>query len=1028
MRSARPALFLLFFLSGGCGLIYQVVWMRMLGFVLGSTVLAVSTVLTAFMAGLALGSFSFGRVVDRRTDALKIYAYLEIGIGLCGLAMPTLLQGFSPVYIGLTRLLGDFGPALSLARFGVCFVLLVIPTTLMGGTLPVLSKFLVERKEVLGNNVGTLYALNTLGAVAGCFAAGFVLIGTVGVVETVYIAAVINLLVAAGTLLLNAVVARSGREAQPAAPKRERRSGVSGLALLILCAFGVSGFVSLGYEVIWARLLVFFVGNSTYAFSAMLTTFLLGLALGSFVAGKLVDRHDDPVGAFAVVEILIGLSALAGMAVLRGTLESEGLWVMREQAAAGWFGDIGKMFEASFAVMFVPTVLMGATFPLAGKAYVRSVREVGQDIGAVYSVNTLGAILGAFVAGFALLSWLGVQGAIVFLASINAVVGLFVLLANRASANRLRFIAAPALAAAVLLAAAWLPSRFVLRSDFEDRRDTVLFYQEDRAGTVKVFRKPDGHLLISVDGNTIGDTRDDLDAKQRLLAHLPLLLAREPESVLVIGLGSGITVGAMTAYEEVERIDAVEIVPGVVEGALYFGKYNRRALKQPQVDVVVADGINYLMTSQSKYDVISSDAKLNPGYTGNAVFLSSDYYRLCLEQLTDEGMMVQWIPLHLPQDSYRMVLRTFAEVFPYGSVWFFPGKHTLLVGTRQQLEIDMDRLLNRLRRPGVRKDLARFGLAHPWALLNGYRGALADIRQFAGSGPLSSWNHPYIEFRTPRGLARETAKNRAANLRAVTQLRGDVRRHLKGMTEPELEETQAAWQRYSRATDLLLAGLAQAEESGLLSYGEGMFRQALQAHPEDRRAQYWVARARGERRAVQDATAEAGDAGAWILRGNSFLTEGAFAEALEAFERAAALESENPEAYYHLGVVNEYNAGGRRYGPGLALDQAVAAYEKAISLREGYVQAHYNLGVVCQYSREGKLYGSNARIDKALASFERVVELAPGHARAYSNIGGIYFHKKRYAEARAAWEQALVADPNLRSARINLGYLNEKGL
>ncbi|MCY3761590.1 MAG: fused MFS/spermidine synthase, partial [Gemmatimonadetes bacterium] len=683
----------------------------------------------------------------------------------------------------------------------------------------------------------------------------------------------------------------------------------------------------------WALLLVFFGRNSTYAFSAMLTTFLLGLALGSFVAGKLADRHGDPVGAFAVMEILIGLSALTGMLVLRGTLEAEGLWVMREQASSGWLGDVGRMFEASFAVMFVPTLLMGATFPLAGKAYVRSVRKVGRDIGAVYSVNTLGAILGAFVAGFFLLSWLGVQGAIICLAAINALVGLFLLLVHRASANGLRFIAAPALAAAVLVAAVWLPSRLALRSDFEDSRDTVLFYREDRAGTVKVFRKPDGHLLISVDGNTIGDTRDDLDAKQRLLAHLPLLLAPEPESILVIGLGSGITAGAMTAYEDVERIDAVEIVPGVVEGALYFGKHNRRALKQPRVEVVVADGINYLMTSESKYDVISSDAKLNPGYTGNAVFLSSDYYRLCLEQLTDEGMMVQWIPLHLPQESYRMVLRTFAEVFPYGSVWFLPGRHTFLIGTRKQLEIDMDRLLNRLQRPGVGGDLARFGLAHPWALLSGYRGGLAEIRRFAGSGPVSSWNHPYIEFRTPPGLGRETARNRAANLRALAQVRGDVRRYLRGMTGLDPEATQASWQRYARGTDLLLAGLAQAEESGLLSYGEGLFRQMLQAHPEDRRAQYWLARALGERRAVQDATAEAGEARDWILRGNSFLAERAFAEALEAFERAAALEPENAEAHYHLGVVSEYNAKGRRYGPGLALDRAAASYEKAISLR-----------------------------------------------------------------------------------------------
>ena len=1025
----RPILLTLFLLSGGGGLIYQVVWMRMLGFAMGSTVLAVSTVLTAFMAGLALGSFSFGRLIDRRADALKVYAYLEIGIGLCGLAMPTLLLGLSPIYVGMTRLLSDSYAALSLARFGLCFVLLVIPTTLMGGTLPVLSKFFVARKETLGWNIGALYAVNTLGAVIGCFAAGFVLIGTMGVVETVYIAAVLNLLVAAGTLVLRAVApdAESGLEAEPAGQRQEQRPRLPGLALLILCAFGLSGFAALGYEVIWSRILVFFVGNSTYAFSAMLTTFLLGLALGSFVAGKLADRRGDLVGAFGVMEILIGLSALVGMVLLRGTIAAEGLWVMQEQTASSWYGEIGKMFKASFAVMFVPTLFMGATFPLASKAYVRSVEEVGRDIGAVYSVNTLGAILGAFISGFAILSWLGVQGAIIFLAAINAVVGLVILLVNRTSTARLRFVVAPLLGAAVFITSIFLPSRFMLPSDFEGKEDAVLFYQEDRAGTVKVYRKPDGHLLISVDGNTIGDTRDDLDAKQRLLAHLPLLLAPDPEAVLVVGLGSGITVGAMTLYEEVELIDCVEIVPGVVEGAKYFEAHNRDVLNKPQVSVAVADGINYLLTSDRKYDVISSDAKLNPAYTGNAVFLSSDYYRLCLERLSEDGMMVQWIPLHLPQDSYRMVLRTFAEVFPYGTIWFFPGKHTILIGTRHQLEIDLVRLWQRLQRPEVRGDLARFGLDHPLALLSGYRGKRADILRYVGRGELSSWNHPYIEFQTPQGLALATGKNQASNLRGIRQIRGDIRSHLTTTAEHEFEQIREHLQRYVQSTELLIEGLAQAQESGLLSYGEAFFRQILRSHPEDRRAQYWLARSMRERRDVQEATAGVRDARAYIVLGNTFLTEGAFTKALEAFARATEIEPENAVAHYHLGVVSEYNDEGQRYGPGFARARAIAAYEKAISIQQDYVEAHYNLGVVCQYNEEGKRYGPGAQVERASAIFKRVVEMAPTHAAAHNNLGAIYFHQQLYTKARAAWEQALKGNPNLRSAHINLGLLDERG-
>ena len=1026
----RPILLALFFLSGACGLIYEVAWTRMLTFVFGSTVLSVSTVLAAFMAGLALGSFSFGRLIDRRGDALKVYAYLEGGIGLFGLLLPTLLKGLSPLYVGMSHLLGDSYTMLSLARFVLCFALLVIPTTMMGGTLPVLSKFFVHRRAALGWNVGVLYAINTFGAVIGCFSSGFLLIGVLGVVETVYVAALTNLFVAAGTMLLRRSLPRPERSFRPERKdRRSARASAPGMAVLILWAFGLSGFVALGYEVIWSRVLVFFVGNSTYAFSAMLTTFLLGLALGSFPAGRISDKWGDLAGTFGLVEVLIGLSSLMGMQVLSALLAPGGIWAIHEQVGIRWSGEVGRMFGTSFAVMFVPTLLMGATFPIASKAYARSMGKLGRDIGLVYSANTVGAILGAFVSGFIVLPWLGVQGSIVLLASINGGVGLTVLLASRPSRRALRFLAAPGLAIVVFALGIFLPPQFVLRSDYEAEGDEVLFYQEDRAGTVKVYRKPDDDLFMSVDGNTIGATEYDLDEKQRLLAHLPLLLGQRPRSALVIGLGSGITAGAMTQYKELERIDCVEIVPSVVEGAAYFRGHNEDVLENPIVKVTVGDGINYLLMSDRKYDVISSDAKLNPAYTGNAVFLSSDYYRLCLERLSEGGMMCQWIPLHLPEDDYRMVLRTFAGVFPYGTLWFFPGEHTILVGTKGMLEIDFKRMQERMQSAEIQEDLARFGLDDPLALLSGYRGDRTAILQYVGSGRINSWNHPYIEFHTPRDFARTPMYTaQAYNLKGIGRIAGDVLRHLIGVPEAEVSEVRGKWAQYARSTELLLGGLIRAKETNVLSYGEELFRESLRVHPEDARAKYWLARSIRERERILGAPeSRPKDARAYILLGNNYLAQDEYEKAREAFQWAIRIEPENAIAHYNLGVTYEYNGEGLRYGPGFPIDRAIGEHRRAIEIDGHYVEAYYNLGVVYQYNREGIRYGPGSQIDRAVEAFKSVLEIAPKHASAYNNLGAAYLQKRRYVEARQAWEQALDADPNHPSARANLTMLRRMG-
>src|SRR5215471_11812238 len=315
----RRLLLGLFFLSGISGLLYEVAWTRMLHLLFGDTVLAVSTVLASFMAGLALGSFWSGRYVDHCPRVLALYAGLEAGIGASAVALPAVLQVLTPLYIWLHQYLHASFWLFSVVRFLLAFCLLFIPTTLMGATLPVLSRYMVRNTATLGWRVGTLYALNTAGAVLGCFAAGFLLLARYGLTRTVWIGAALNLAIALivwiGTRW-GPTEAR-GAESPPSQPDHEVPAPAvqETMARRVLACFALSGFAALSYEVIWTRALTFFIGNSIYAFSAMLTTFLCGLALGSLLCARCADRQPNPLAWLGSLQVVIGVYGLLSIAI-----------------------------------------------------------------------------------------------------------------------------------------------------------------------------------------------------------------------------------------------------------------------------------------------------------------------------------------------------------------------------------------------------------------------------------------------------------------------------------------------------------------------------------------------------------------------------------------------------------------------------------------------------------------------------------------------------------------------------------------
>jgi spermidine synthase len=410
---------MLFFLSGTCGLIYEVTWAKMLTWSFGSTVFATSTVLVAFMGGLGLGSLVFGRLVDSYSDrSLEVYAILQAGIGLFAFAVPFLLGGLDRIYDHVYQSFRSSFYLFSLIRFTLSLTILIIPTTLMGGTLPVISRAFVRSIGRAGSKVGLLYFVNTLGAVAGAIAAGFFLIERVGSKETTFIAGLLNFFIA-GTVMLMSRQLHVHRKVQAFAYDQKGQemskhvlASTTGLSMvyLALLIYTLSGFCALGYEVLWTRVLVFFLGSSTYAFTIILATFLLGLALGSLFAARFVQKKNLFL-MLGAIEISIGLFGMLSLLILV-RLDSFSTSLYSFFSRLEWWKLTMIRFIQSFLILLVPTFLMGMAFPVVIKICSNSIARLGRSLGNLCALNTFGAAVGSFAAGFILIPVFGLQKSI----------------------------------------------------------------------------------------------------------------------------------------------------------------------------------------------------------------------------------------------------------------------------------------------------------------------------------------------------------------------------------------------------------------------------------------------------------------------------------------------------------------------------------------------------------------------------------------------------------------------------------------
>ncbi|WP_085745680.1 fused MFS/spermidine synthase [Pseudomonas sp. R45(2017)] len=726
-----PALLLC--ISGAAALIYQVLWIKQLSLVVGVEVYAITTGISAFFAGLAFGGWLFGRWADRLHQPVVLYAILEVLVAALGVGATFALSLSAPVFAWLQQYVGVLAWILPFALVGV-------PALLMGGTLPVLVRSLASAPGKAG---GQLYAANTLGAIAGTLLAAFVLVATFGVRGSALFAAMFNLLAAAGALWWQ----HQQPVTKAAAVKHLSEQSPDRTALWL---YAVAGGVALGYEVVWSQSIVQFMSTRTYAFAVVLATYLAGLFLGSALLSRRVDRIRDPWGVFGLLIVGAGLIALLEIALL-------GRWlVMAQTQAEIWLLALGaaelagmsaRFAVAALSIVFLPTLLLGAAFPLALRLSVGNGR-VGRDVGAVVAFNTLGGIIGVLLCGFLLIPLLGLVRTLGLLAVIAAAIGyLAVRKGHGVKKGRRQAVVALGL---VSVALALLTPVDKLASLLPGARNgTLAFYEEGRGGTVAVVTQGKGQnafqrLYIQGVSNT-GDAMPSL-RYMRIQALLPLLIHNgEPRSALVIGFGTGITAGALLKYPGLEHRVVAELLPSVIKAAPLF-KGNFNAASDPGVDVRLRDGRQELLRSPQSYDLITLEPP-PPSAAGVVNLYSRDFYQLAASRLQKHGLVAQWLPLPTQNiEDSRSLVRSFLDVFPYANVWTSEFHEMLLVGSMEPIELDVTKISQRFQQDSVRSTLQDVGIGSPAALLSTWVTGRAGLERFAADAPAVTDDQPRIEY------------------------------------------------------------------------------------------------------------------------------------------------------------------------------------------------------------------------------------------------------------------------------------------
>jgi spermidine synthase len=1043
-----------FFFSGTAGLIYEILWQRMIDKVVGSAPFAVATVLSVFMGGLALGSWLAGRYIDRissRRNLLSLYGKVEIAIGIYGVMLPLFISLVKPAYILAYNYLFIHFWLYRIFTFFGCCLLLLVPTTLMGVTLPVLCRFYIENLGHIGSRAGKLYGINTIGGAAGALLCGFWLLAELGMWGSLLTAAGINVLIGglcvwlaqgSGLIVSEPVAADKvhGVAKRPAKAKEAKQPQVALvdntiILSLALWIFGISGFCSMAYEVFWTRLLGLILGPTTYSFSLVVSTFIIGLALGNILFGWLADRAKEAFRLLVITQICAACLALLVSQFLGNSqfFFSKLIYTLQ--------GDFGKMVLVQsmmlFFILIGPTIFLGATFPLVSRIYARSLPDIGKSIGTAYAMNTLGAILGSFAAGFLLIPLLGKENGLRTTAALQILVSLLALtyLGFKAWERSRAFIAGLItlfLAALLLinfpswnhhiLARGWyyrfedLAQSFRGTSWFDAvwkgpskiapfaAKGEIVFYGDGIGGFTTVEKMVDSagtaNYTLYNSGKADASSRTDR-LSQALSAHIPLLFHPDPKRIMVLGLASGMTAGEALLYP-VNQIDVLEINPQVLKASEFFTPCNNNCLTNPKSRIIVQDGRNHLELTREKYDVIISEPS-NPWMAGLANLFTLEYFETVKERLNGNGIFAQWIHSYdMDWAAFAMVGRTFAEVFPDGILVKMLSADYLLVGFFGEENLDLSVANKNI---SYARQSNNIVLKDPKIIFNLI--VTENLKGFFGSGSLHTDNWPRLEFAAPKNLGKsdvalgkrltqggwlsEETRAIVASNKSVDSSLDNLELLLADYSPPfkEVDLKKATPEQYER-----YRGIAREYCVNQYVTNYELFpNQEIRAQC----AQIQVAKMKSQLGSnPEDGEGYVSLAGQLRILGNT-------QDAIGALQKAISLNPSLAYAYMNLGEL--LLAQGK-------LDEARAQLAEALRIAPELAEAHINLGNVL---------AAQGRTSEAVEHYSQALRINPSYPRAYSNLGVAYASQGRAADAMEQFTKALALDPNYAEAHWNLG-------
>jgi spermidine synthase len=793
------ALIIILFFSGTFSLIYQIAWVRFLTLLLGSTTLGITTVVSSFMGGLALGSWLASKYLTNRENPLKIYAFLELITAISAFISPLLFNWlFSSLPVILQKV-GDANLSIFVLRILFSAVIMLIPTICQGAVLPVLAKYLQQYTKLAERRITIIYGFNTVGACAGCLAAGYFLLPGIGLINTIYVTAAANSLLTVAILLIprlseNKIIESKTqkKEKKQSVPEDQYLQGAvlsSNAKNFILLITTVVGFTGLVSELVWTRLIVLTVGGSIYAYSTILAVYLcfygIGAAFGGFSLKSIASRSgirtfEVSRTIFYILILLMSLATTASIA-FANTLPDYYIRNFSIESSSNLIGLFGSQLVPAIMLVGLATFISGFFFSYGLFMMKQCTDDSSHNTSHFYAWNTVGGIAGSIIAAFLLIPALGLDHTLRLTSTLLVLVGLasvfFTDVKNKMSIQTAGIICIaliwfliPSLDRSAITSGAGINTPRIQQNPdvikygvgrIYDNEVDMVSYKDGFTATITVTRnKYTNELALKTNGKGDGSSFTDMPT-QKLCGYFPALFHSKPINTCVIGFGTGTTVGSLAMLPGIQ-VDAVEIEPAIIDAAMLLNDFNNKPLDRKNVNLLITDGRLHLQRSAGKYDMITSEPS-NPWLSGVSDLFTLEYYKLANNALTSDGVFGQWIQMyHLKPEALQLVFRSFREVFPEAYlVVLNPGIDIMLVGCKGSYRPTLEDIKARISQPEIAADIAAdpVNITTAYQLFSRVIFGPDQIREFAAEGPINTDIYPILSYIAPLSLFDQQASS-----------------------------------------------------------------------------------------------------------------------------------------------------------------------------------------------------------------------------------------------------------------------------